>query len=115
MSDPSLSPMEPLHTADLFLPLYGELVGLLRSLGPEDWERPTLAPRWTVRDVAAHLLDGDLRNLSAYRDGHAVPTEAPIRSYADLVALIDRINDTGVQYMRRLSPGLMVELFELTG
>jgi len=52
-----MRPLEPLYTAHLFPPLHAELIALLRSLTPEDWERPTVAGSWRVRDVVAHLLD----------------------------------------------------------
>lgn len=31
--------------------------------------RPTVDPSWTVKDIAAHLLGGDISNLSRRRDG----------------------------------------------
>ncbi len=49
----------------LFLPLHEELVRLLSGLSAADWERPTVAGTWRVRDVAAHLLDTDLRRISS--------------------------------------------------
>jgi uncharacterized protein (TIGR03083 family) len=72
--------LEPIRTAPLFAPLHAELVTLLRGLDRADWERPTLAGDWKVRDVAAHLLDGDLRTLSARRDAHL---PAPDREIED--------------------------------
>jgi len=42
---------------------------LLRGLSPADWNAPKLAGAWTVKDVAAHLLDGNLRTLAMLRDG----------------------------------------------
>ena len=33
-----------------------KLLELLDSLEPSEWDLQTLAPLWTVRDVAAHLL-----------------------------------------------------------
>ena len=63
-----MEPLPPLYTAPLFAPLHAELLSLLRALTPEDWERPTLARAWRVKDVAAHLLDTQLRKLSAQRD-----------------------------------------------
>ena len=51
----------PLLTAHLFPALDARLIDLLRSLSPDDWERQTIAPKWTVKDVAAHLLDTQLR------------------------------------------------------
>ena len=68
MSD--LTSLSPLDTAPLFPELHAELLSFLRALEPADWERPTVAGAWRVRDVAAHLLDGELRTLAAHRDGH---------------------------------------------
>jgi uncharacterized protein (TIGR03083 family) len=45
---------------DRFAPLRAHLLTLLAELGEDDWGRPTAAPRWTVTDVAAHLLGGDI-------------------------------------------------------
>lgn len=33
--------------------------------------------------MAAHLLDGDLRHVAVYRDGHVLPIEQPIASAPD--------------------------------
>ncbi|MGH3585125.1 MAG: maleylpyruvate isomerase N-terminal domain-containing protein [Pseudonocardia sp.] len=32
------------------------LLQLLRDLSPDEWERPTAAAPWVVRDVVAHLV-----------------------------------------------------------
>src|SRR5213082_3892646 len=53
-----------IDTRHLFAPLHAELMSLLRGLSAEDWEKPTVAKAWRVRDVAAHLLDTQLRRLS---------------------------------------------------
>jgi hypothetical protein len=68
-----------------------------------------------VRDVAAHLLDIDLRKLAVYRDGHHLPQDAPIASSADLLAFITAINGSGVHFAQRLSTRLIADLLELTG
>ena len=108
--------MERMNVAPLFASLNRELVALLRSLGPDAWSRPTMAGRWRVRDVAAHLLDGDLRKLAAHRDGHLhVPDGHAPRSYAEVVALINSLNAGGVSYAQRLSARLLIELLEVTG
>ena len=65
--------MKPIETVDLFLPLQHELTSLLRSLAPEDWQRPTVAGAWRVKDIVTHLLDSDLRRLSLNRDGYIPP------------------------------------------
>lgn len=111
MKEPS-----PTYTAELFQPLHDELVSVLGSLDREDWTRPTLAGEWSVRDVAAHLLDGDLRRLSFHRDGHPVPSSPdPIESRDELVAFLDGLNHAWVEASRRLSPAVLVELIEWSG
>jgi uncharacterized protein (TIGR03083 family) len=110
-----MKPLAPLYTADLFPPLHAELIALLQGLAPEDWERPTVAGSWRVRDVAAHLLDGDLRKLSVYRDGYLAPPEEPIGDYGDLVRFLNRLNADWVVAARRLSPRVLVELLAASG
>ncbi|MBV9880765.1 MAG: hypothetical protein JO180_09740 [Gemmatirosa sp.] len=68
-----------------------------------------------MRDVAGHLLDGDLRTLAAHRDGHALASDEPVASYADVVALIQRLNAGGVAFAQRLSPRLLTDLLAVTG
>ena len=115
MTGRSLEPLLPIHTAELFPGLHAELITLLRGLDDEDWARPTVAGAWRVRDVAAHLLDGDLRRLSADRDAHRLPPDGPVASFGDIVQLIDRANASGVAYAQRLSPRLITDLLEVTG
>ena len=110
-----MTALGPIDTAPLFAPLHAELIGLLRSLTDDEWLRPTIASGWRVRDVAAHLLDGDLRHVAAYRDAHFMPLEAPIASAADVSRLVNRLNATGVAYADRLSSRQLVELLELSG
>ena len=102
----------PLLTAHLFPALDAHLIDLLRSLTSDDWERQTIAPRWRVKDVAAHLLDTQLRRLSFGRDGYTVSPPSPITSDRDLVAFIDRLNAEGVTVYRRLSPSVLIAWME---
>lgn len=108
-------PIAPCYTSQLFRPLHSELLKTLRSLDADAWNRPTLAPQWKVRDVAAHLLDGDLRKIAVYRDGHRLPPDPPIASEHDLTQFINRQNATGVSYAARLSPALITDLLHVTG
>jgi uncharacterized protein (TIGR03083 family) len=104
----------PLDVLPLFPVLDHELLTLLRSLGPADWQRPTLARQWTVKDVAAHLLDGNLRTLSMLRDRHY--GEAPEAvDYAGIVAFLNRLNGEWVRAARRLSPAVLIELLAQSG
>lgn len=103
------------ETAPLFRPLSDELVGLLRQLSAQDWLRPTVAGTWRVKDVAAHLLDGQLRKISAQRDAHLVSPGHPIQSDRDLARFINALNAGGVSYGARLSARLITDLLEITG
>lgn len=111
-----LRPVAPILVAELFAPLHEELLQLLRQLAAEDWQKPTAAPRWTVKDIAAHLLDSDIRRLSFQRDQAApVPPDTPLTSYGDLVAFLNQLNHDWVKAARRISPQLLIELHALTG
>ena len=86
---------------------------LLRSLPPEDWDRPTIAGSWVVRDIVAHLVDLTFRRLSFHRDRMAPPPPPkPIRSERDFVDFINSINAEWVGASRRFSPRVLTDLFE---
>lgn len=106
---------KPIHIAHLLPVLDQHLIGLLRSLSDDDWRRNTLAPQWTVKDITAHLLDGNLRALSMLRDGFYGETAGNIGSYRELVDFLNRLNADWVQAMRRVSPSLLIDLLVLTG
>jgi uncharacterized protein (TIGR03083 family) len=105
----------PIDTGTLFAPLHAELMSLLRGLSREDWERPTVAGAWLVRDVAAHLLDSSLRRLSVQRDGHRLTPANPIEGYRDLVDYLNRLNADWVRVARRFSPAVLIELLAVSG
>lgn len=104
---------ESILILDRFAPLRKHLLALLAELSDEDWGRPGAAPAWSVKDVAAHLLGGDVSILSGWRDGFR--SSPPIQSHADLIALVDRLNAEWVQAARRISPRLLCELLAMTG
>jgi uncharacterized protein (TIGR03083 family) len=99
----------PIQCAHLIREVDVRLIQLLAQLEPHEWDLQTVAPRWKVRDVAAHLLDTALRKLSLARDGCFVEP-ATIRSAADLAELVDRLNAEGVRVYRRLSPAVLISL-----
>jgi uncharacterized protein (TIGR03083 family) len=105
----SPQPLEPILEAHLYARIEENLIPLLRSLSAEEWRLPTLAPRWNVKDVAAHLLDTQLRRLSVCRD------DAPLvaMSSADLVTGVNDLNAQGVAFLGRLSPAVLVSLMEV--
>lgn len=92
-----------------------KLIELLNSLTDADWQRPTTARRWTVQDVAAHLLDGTLRTLSLLRDGYRGDPPGDLTTYDDLLGYLNRLNADWVQAARRLSPRVLISLLETTG
>ncbi|NYF79689.1 maleylpyruvate isomerase family mycothiol-dependent enzyme [Granulicella arctica] len=109
------TPPQPILLHDRFNEIRTLLLELLNSLSPDDWQQPTAAPLWSVKDVALHLLGGDLSNLSRRRDQHRPPPDSPIDSYQDLVAFINRHNADWVRASRRISPHLLCDLLAFTG
>lgn len=106
--------LEPLYITELFPKVDARLIELLRSLDDEDWNRPTVAKLWRVKDVASHLLDGNIRRLSIHRDGYSGDPPGEISSYQDLVDYLNRFNAEWVQAARRISPRILIGLLEET-
>lgn len=110
-----MKPVGPVYTVELFPELYTQLINLLTELTEEEWQQPTVCSPWTVKDLAAHLLDTDLRRLSFQRDKlPPVPPDNPLTSQGDLVGFLDQLNHEWVRAARRISPRLLVELLTLT-
>jgi len=108
-----LEPIRPIDTRRLFRPVSRGLVALLRDLPAGDWDRPTIAGAWLVRDVVAHLLDSTLRRLAFHRDGMTPPPPSrPITSERDFVAFINELNAQWVASAKRLSPRVLTDLYE---
>lgn len=104
----------PIFTVGLFPELERKLIELLRCLRHDEWSLPTLAKQWTVKDVAAHLLDGNLKRLSMQRDGFFGSPAPQTDTYETLIAFINRNNAEWVQAARRLSPPVLTELLGIT-
>jgi len=102
----------PILCAHLLRRVDDELIRLLASLVPREWELQTIAPLWKVREVAAHLLDTALRKLSLVRDScYVEPVHS--RSPEDVIALVNRLNREGVTVYRRLSPAVLIGMMKL--
>lgn len=113
--DETLTPVGPVFLVDRLPALHSQLMTLLRGLSAPDWDRPTACALWSVKDIAAHLLDGSLRRLSFGRDGlRLTPLPAPA-GYAELVAHLNRLNAEWIAAARRLSPQVLIDLLEQTG
>ncbi|UOE46469.1 maleylpyruvate isomerase N-terminal domain-containing protein [Mucilaginibacter sp. SMC90] len=105
----------PIKTVHLFPLLDQKLIELLKSLSAEEWDRPTLAKLWTVKDIAAHLLDGNMRAIAMAHQFAGDAPSMPINSYNDLVDYLNGLNAAWVKAMRRVSPQMIIELLETTG
>jgi hypothetical protein len=101
----------PILCAHLLRRVDEKLIGLLGSLTDAEWDLETVAPLWKVRDVAAHLLDTVLRKLSMVRDLYYVDTVRTPSQY-DVIALVNRLNQEGVTFYRRLSPKILIDLMK---
>jgi len=104
-------PLPPIFVARLFPQLEAKLVELLRSLAPEDWEKQTLAPKWKVKDVAAHLLDTQVRKLARAHRPYK-PENAKRLSPVKLRTLIDSLNAEGVRKYGQLSADDLISRME---
>lgn len=80
------------QTLPLFPVLDRKLIELLTSLTADEWESQTAAKRWKVKDVAAHLLDGNLRALSISRDSYFGEKPGNVHSYQDPISFLNQMN-----------------------
>jgi uncharacterized protein (TIGR03083 family) len=110
----SMKSLSKIAVLDRFAPLRTRLLTVLGELSEDDWARPTAAPRWSVKDVTAHLLGGDIGILSRERD-FFTPLGPKVETYSDLVNLIDMLNQEWTAAARRMSPRLLRELLEFLG
>lgn len=104
-----------IETLHLFPILDNKLIELLNSLTAEEWNSQTVAKLWKVKDVASHLLDGNLRALSTSRDNYFGEKPENIQSYQDLVDFLNHLNMSWTSATKRLSPQVIIKLLEITG
>jgi len=111
-----MNPLGPIIVAPLFPELHRQLIDLLRLLPADAWDLPTAAREWRVRDVAAHLLDTQVRTLAFGRDGLAPPApETPITNYKELVTYLNRLNAVWVHAAQRIGPRQLIQFLEIVG
>ncbi len=109
-----MQPPRPIIVTHLFPEVLGSLLTLLCDLPAEEWRRPTACAGWSVKDVALHLLGGEIGNLSRRRDQHAA-SDASINGWDDLVHFVDEWNQGWVGAMRHVSPRVLIDLLEFAG
>lgn len=104
----------PIIVVELFPELRRNLLELLESLGDEEWNLPASARLWSVKDVALHLLGGDIGILSRKRDAFS-PPGPPIGNWEELVKIINDLNQAWLQAARRLSTRVLSDLLAHLG
>jgi uncharacterized protein (TIGR03083 family) len=97
---PALEPLRSINAA---------LLDLLVGLAADDWAKPTVHADRNVKDLTAHLLHGSLRRVTALRDHYHPPTR-DIADIDDLIAFIQEDNRDFMNGMKRISPGILIEL-----
>lgn len=105
-----LGPADRIDVRAAFREVNALLLELLEGFSEEDWRRPTVHATRDVKDLAAHLLHGNLRRLSVHRDGYMLPPPSPIASVQDLIDFIQADNRAWMNGARRLSPRILIAL-----
>jgi hypothetical protein len=93
----------------------GRLLDLLTGLDAAGWDAPTVAPEWSVKDIALHLIDVDLSWLTRYRDRYKsgfIPEDA---SHEEFVGLLAQRNQQWIDGTRVLSPRLVIDMLRWAG
>lgn len=106
---------QQIYTVSLLPELDELLFKLLEGLSAEDWERQTIAPKWKVKDVVVHLLDGNLRTLSMLRDQYFGDIPGQINSFEELLKYLNNLNADWVKATKRLSPKVILDLLKSSG
>jgi hypothetical protein len=102
-----------INTIELFPIINNALIELLESLSNTDWEKETVVPGRSVKDLAAHIIDGSFRRLSMCRDNYNsnIPD---ITCYADLVDHIQQMNKNWIKTFKIVSPKLIISLLKFS-
>lgn len=97
--------IEVLH---LFPKLNSSLIELLEGLSPGQWNNSTICKKWSVKDIAAHLLDTALRRISFGRDSH-IGKAPEMNSYSELIEFLNNLNADWVNAYKRVSPQVLIK------
>ena len=102
---------------DLLVDERGVMLDLLESLAPEDWERKTECPAWSVKGIALHVLGDDLSLLSRQRDDAppGVVWESVDGSWEGLMSPLDEFNERWVAAASFFSTPLLIDLLRMSG
>ncbi len=108
----------PTDLRPLFPRERAELLTVLRSLRPDEWQLATVCAGWSIHDVALHLLNGDLRFVAGRRDGYQSPhgpRVEPPYGRSEVTALVDEINNRWIAGARWMSPRQVIDQLERSG
>ena len=105
---------QPIIVAPLFSTLLERLLETLSKLSREEWQKPTPCPGWSVQDIALHLLDGDIGQLSRHRDTFKASLIRTNR-WEELVDLLNQKNEQWVKATRGTSPRVLLDLLSFNG
>ena len=107
--------MDIVETYGLFGEITDKLLALLGSLDGAQWDLPTCYPSWTVKDIAAHLVQTGLGRLSGQRDGYARKGgSGGGPSFEALSGAIDRSNADWAERFSSLSPRVILDLLSVS-
>jgi uncharacterized protein (TIGR03083 family) len=109
-----IPPIGRTEAADLGRAEYRRFVEMLCSLSPADWDRPTDCTRWTVKDVAAHIV-GETDAFASPREFARQWWRAPrVRREIGAEYLIDGVNEVQVRDRADLSAEQLIERLTAT-
>lgn len=110
----NLFDVPPADVRPLLIDERADLVRFMRSLAPAEWAMSSAAPRWSVKDLALHLLDDDLGWLSRDRDRD----RTGLLSVSDHGAFVEALaakNQRWIDGARGLSAPVIIGLLEWAG
>jgi uncharacterized protein (TIGR03083 family) len=88
---------------------YERFLALLRALEPDDWSLPTDCTRWTVKDVAAHIV-GETEAFASVREfAHQWRLGPGVRREIGAHELIDGVNEVQVRDRRTHPPAQLID------
>jgi uncharacterized protein (TIGR03083 family) len=104
-----IPPIGRAEAAHLARAEYQRFLDMLRGLEPDDWGRPTDCTRWTVQDVAAHIV-GETEAFASLREfAHQWRLGPRVKREIGARELIDGVNEVQVRERRSLSPAQLIE------
>jgi uncharacterized protein (TIGR03083 family) len=93
---------------------YDRFADLLRSLGPDDWNRPTECPGWDVRQMAAHAL-GMVELAASLREQRRQLKLAKARHARDGGMFLDALTGLQVDERAGMTPAEIIRRFAERG